>query len=280
MKSLIFVSSSQEIHSLEKYCRTNRTSISSIDIVGLNIEAQIGLKHAGFSYHSSLPFFDNSSHQRCANFLAHCYNQITHNASCRINGNEYFGVVDWFAFQIRTNGVSYLAYLIELMLNAIELLQPDRVLIHKSASRNFDNLDDTINLFPLLLANQISNQKRIPVEYISEADKTNISKTVVQQFPTVSEQYIGQSKLLDNFRSKPVLLIPSLGYNLKHVVRQIRQWHPEALVLHCSADNSTFVDRIRNLSHGAKTLNLSQYKLATNLHSNIDLIITLENVIT
>ena len=165
MKSLIFVSSSQEIYSLEQYCRTNRISITTLDIVGLNIEAQLSLKHAGLRCHSSLPFFDNSSHQRCADFLAHFYNQITHNATCRINGNEYFGVVDWFAFQIRTKGVSYLAYLIELMLNAIELLQPDRVLIPESASRELDNLADTIDLFPLLLAGQISNQKQIPVEY-------------------------------------------------------------------------------------------------------------------
>jgi len=271
MKSLIFVSSSHQIQSLEKYCRTNRISITTVDIVGLNIEAQLGLKHAGLSYHSSLPFFDNFSHQRCADFLAHFYNQITHNATCRINGNEYFGVVDWFAFQIRTKGVSYLVYLIELMLNAVELLQPNRVLIHESANRELDNLADTIDLFPLLLASQISNQKHIPVEYIYEPDKKTASKSFVGTIPTVDEKPIEQSRLLEDLRSKPVLLLPSLGYNLKHVVRQIRQWHPQALVLLCSADNSTFIDRIKNLQYRAKTLNLSRYKLATDIHSNIDL---------
>lgn len=241
---LIFVEFNNEVDFFLDYVKNNNLNVSDFHVVALSMETQIYLNERDIKFYNTLEFFNNESHKNCLLKSDSLVQFMEKNLDFKNNPEEINGYKDWYIFCIR-HTVNYLVWLIEIVTNTVELLQPDSIVsfefINNNYSKPFLNNNERYSgaICKLIAEKNNINLEEIKFE-LKNIDSSDVDKDVV-------ERKTGDivAKKLDLLAKKDIVLAITAGYNLNAIFKKIKKWDKKKKIVYFH-DDISFTQKMKH----------------------------------
>jgi hypothetical protein len=268
-KRVVLVEFIDEADAFLEYCKENNLDLKTFKIIVLSSKVQVYLKKKNIAYESTLPYFDNSSHERCLLKAEELYQLLKNILHLEDESPVLEGYNNFVLFRI----YYYLHHFLKIVELLYQINKKEKIGELYSCVLNVETNNFTITAekerYLGILAKKFSEKNNIIFKEIPfSVPPLNCNQTIKKNTPKFFGKSILQSfdkLLLIRLSKKNTIMLTTTSYNFNLLAQSIRREIQDAVIVVKNDFDISAKDYVGNLA--ISLLKKNRYiEIYTSLH--------------